>query len=157
MGLGYFFNFYRGKPLVKKGGVLILTHPCYDEFDHEHHPSYIEFFNRLLPETRDADGAARTSTSDEFAKNPSYIEMYRRGQRLPRRPPVLHVVLGRERPPARRAVIVAGAENAHVPAMLGWERADTLTEAIAMARSIMGRSAQITMLHQPVIAVCDMS
>jgi hypothetical protein len=49
MGLGYFHNFYRGKPLLKKGGVMILTHPCYDEFDHEHHPSYIEFFNRLLP------------------------------------------------------------------------------------------------------------
>ncbi|MBD0371272.1 MAG: DUF2088 domain-containing protein, partial [Pyrinomonadaceae bacterium] len=55
MALGYHFNFYRNKPLLKKGGVLILHHPCYDEFDHEFHPSYIEFFNRLLPETRDAD------------------------------------------------------------------------------------------------------
>ena len=54
MGLGYFHNFYRSKPLLKKGGVMILTHPCYDEFDHNLHPSYIEFFNRLLPETRDA-------------------------------------------------------------------------------------------------------
>jgi hydroxyethylthiazole kinase-like sugar kinase family protein len=54
-------------------------------------------------------------------------------------------------------VIAAGAENAHVPAAMGWERADNLTEAIAMARSYMGRSAQITMLHQPVIAICDMS
>ena len=62
MALGYFFNMYRNKPLLKKGGVMILTHPCYDEFDHDHHPSYIEFFNRLLPETRDAYDAARTST-----------------------------------------------------------------------------------------------
>ncbi len=54
MALGYFFNLYRGKPLVKKGGVLILLHPAYDEFDPVHHPSYIEFFNRLLPETRDS-------------------------------------------------------------------------------------------------------
>ncbi len=30
-------------------------------------------------------------------------------------------------------VIAAGAENAHVPEMLAWERADNLTEAIAMA------------------------
>src|SRR5262249_13537170 len=51
MGLGYFFNLNRGVPLLKKGGVLILCHPAYDEFDPEHHPSYIEFFNRLLPET----------------------------------------------------------------------------------------------------------
>jgi hypothetical protein len=54
MALGYHFNFYRNKPLLKKGGVLILHHPCFDEFDHQFHPSYIEFFNRLLPETRDA-------------------------------------------------------------------------------------------------------
>ena len=49
------------------------------------------------------------------------------------------------------------AENAHVPEMLGWERADNLTEAIAMARSYMGRNAEITMLHQPVIGLCNVT
>ena len=78
MALGYLFNLYRGKPLLKKGGMMILTHPCSDEFDHEHHPRYIEFFNRLLPETRDAM-TLEHKYEDEFAKNPSYIEMYRRG------------------------------------------------------------------------------
>jgi hypothetical protein len=29
MGLGYMFNMYRGKPLVREGGVLIMTHPTY--------------------------------------------------------------------------------------------------------------------------------
>jgi hypothetical protein len=53
-------------------------------------------------------------------------------------------------------VIAAGAENSHVPAILGWERADNLTEAIAMARSYMGNSAEITMLHQPMIGIADM-
>ncbi len=53
-------------------------------------------------------------------------------------------------------VIAAGAENPHVPAMLGWERADNLTEAIAMARTYMGASAEITMLHQPMIGIADM-
>jgi hypothetical protein len=28
MALGYHFNMYRGKPLLKEGGVLILHHPC---------------------------------------------------------------------------------------------------------------------------------
>jgi len=53
-------------------------------------------------------------------------------------------------------VIVAGAENAHVPEMLGWERSDNLSEAISMARTYMGRSAEITMLHQPSILIADM-
>ena len=37
-----------------------------------------------------------------------------------------------------------------------FERADNMTEAIAMARSYMGRSAEITMLHQPMIGIADM-
>src|SRR6266851_3585633 len=32
MGLGYLFNFYRNKPVVRKGGVVILTHPFRYEF-----------------------------------------------------------------------------------------------------------------------------
>ena len=57
---------------------MIMHHPCYDDFDHQFHPSYIEFFNLLLPETRDAF-TLRDKYEREFANNPSYIEMYRRG------------------------------------------------------------------------------
>ena len=35
MALGYLYNLNRGVPLVKKGGVIILCHPAYDEFDPE--------------------------------------------------------------------------------------------------------------------------
>jgi hypothetical protein len=156
MALGYHFNFYRNKPLLKKGGVLILHHPCYDEFDHNFHPSYIEFFNRLLPETRDAD-VLRDKYEREFANNPSYIEMYRRGNAYHGAHPFFMWYWGENGRQHVGRVIAAGAENAHVPAILGWDRADNLTEAIAQARSIVGRSAEITMLHQPVIAICDMS
>src|SRR5262249_28523514 len=53
MAEGYLFNMYRGQPLVKKGGTMIITHPCTDQFDKEHHAPYIEFVHNLLPETRD--------------------------------------------------------------------------------------------------------
>ncbi|MDT7605347.1 MAG: hypothetical protein QOF61_3344 [Acidobacteriota bacterium] len=154
MGLGYHFNFYRNKPLLKKGGVLIIHHPCYDEFDHNFHPSYIEFFNRLLPETRDAD-VLRDKYEREFANNPSYVEMYRRGNAYHGAHPFFMWYWGENGRQHVGRVIAAGAENAHVPERMGWERADNLTEAIAMARSYMGRSAEITMLHQPVIALCE--
>jgi hypothetical protein len=155
MALGYHFNFYRNKPLLKKGGVLILQHPCYDEFDHNFHPSYIEFFNRLLPETRDAD-VLRDKYEREFANNPSYVEMYRRGNAYHGAHPFFMWYWGENGRQHVGRVIAAGAENSHVPERMGWERADNLTEAIAMARSYMGRSAEITMLHQPVIALCEM-
>jgi len=50
---GYMFNMYKGAPLLKKGGTMIVTHPCTDQFDKEHHAPYIEFVHNLLPETRD--------------------------------------------------------------------------------------------------------
>ncbi len=154
MGLGYFHNFYKGKPILRKGGALILCHPCYDEFDHQHHPSYIEFFNRLLPETRDAM-VLRDKYEEEFAKNPSYIEMYRRGNAYHGVHPFFMWYWGENGRQHVGKVIVAGAENAHVPARLGWDRAESLTEAIAMARSFVGPSPSITLLHHPPMVMAE--
>ncbi len=155
MALGYFHNMYRGNPVLKKGGVMIITHPCYDEFDHNHHPSYIEFFNRLLPETRDAV-KLRHKYEEEFAHNPSYIEMYRRGNAYHGAHPFFMWYWGENGRQHVGRVIVAGAKNAHVPAMLGWERAESVTEALAMARSTVGPSPEITLMHHPPIVMMDM-
>jgi hypothetical protein len=152
MGPGYFFNMYRGKPLLKKGGVLILAHPCYDEFDPKFHPSYIEFFNRLLPETSDSF-ALREKYEEEFARNPSYIHMYRKGNAYHGAHPFFMWYWGENGRRHVGKIIVAGAENQHVPALLGWDRAESIAEAIAMARSFAGSSAEISMLHLPPIVI----
>ena len=52
-------------------------------------------------------------------------------------------------------VTVAGAHNAHVPEMLGWKRAGSLSEAIAMAKSAVGPSPEITMMHHPPNVMAD--
>ena len=54
-------------------------------------------------------------------------------------------------------IIVAGAKNRHVPEILGWETADTVCDAIAMARSGLGPSAEVTMLHVPPIMIPEVS
>ncbi len=154
MGPGYFFNMYRNKPVVKKGGVLILTHPCYDEFDPDFHPSYIEFFHRLLPETKDSF-ELREKYELEFAHDPNYIQMYRRGNAYHGAHPFF-MWYWAENGRKHLSKIIAVAGNTYVPEMLGWERASTLTEAIYMARSHMGRTAEITMLHHPPIFMSDM-
>lgn len=154
MGLGYLFNLFRGRPLVKKGGVLILTHPCSDTFDTDHHPSYVEFFHRVLSETRDA-AVHREKYEEEFATNPAYIEMYRRGNAYHGVHPLFMWYWGENGRQHVGKVIVVGADNAHVPKILGWERANTLAEAIAMARNEMGRSAQITMVHNAPVVLAD--
>ena len=154
MALGYFHNMYRGKPLLRKDGVLIVAHPCYDEFDHVQHPSYIEFFNRLLPETRDAF-LLREKYELEFAHNPSYVEMYRRGNAYHGAHPFFMWYWGENGRQHVGKVIVAGAINAHVPQMLGWERADTMTEALSMAKSHVGPNPEVTLMHHPPILITD--
>ncbi|WP_428261331.1 lactate racemase domain-containing protein [Haliangium sp.] len=154
LALGYFYHMYRNKPLLRDGGVLIIAHPCSDKFDPVHHPSYIEFFNRLLPETTDSY-TLETKYQDEFAYNPSYVEMYRRGNAYHGAHPFYMWYWGQRGREKVGRVIVVGSDNATVPALMGWERAGSLAEAIAMGRSTMGRSAQITMLHHPPILMTD--
>jgi len=43
------------------------------------------------------------------------------------------------------------ARPPHLPKIMGWDVAETLSEAIDIARSIHGRSAEIAMLHVPPI------
>jgi lactate racemase-like protein len=157
MALGYFFHMYRHRPLVKKGGVMIVTHPLTDAFDPVHHPSYIEFFNRLLPETGDAY-TLEQKYQDELAYNPSYVELYRHGNAYHGAHPFYMWYWGQAGREWLGKVIVVGADNVTVPRLLGWDRADTLAEAIAAARSFLGmRSPQITLLHHPPILLTDVA
>ena len=75
-GLGYFFNMYRGKPLVREGGVLIMSHPTPWEFHPVHHPSYIDFFEQLLAETTDPIELEQ-KYEKQFAEDEWYIHLYR--------------------------------------------------------------------------------
>jgi hypothetical protein len=154
MAQGYFFNMNRGVPLVKKGGTLIITHPCMDEFDPVQHPSYIEFFHRLLPETRDALELHK-KYEQEFATNPSYVHLYRKGNAYHGAHPFYMWYWGENGRQHMGQVIAVGTENTHVPQLLGWDRADTLAEAIDMARGKQGRSAEITMMHHPPLVMVD--
>lgn len=154
MALGYFFNMYRGKPLVKKGGTIIVTHPCYDEFDPEHHPSYIEFFNRCLAETRDSKRLAH-HWEEEFANNPNYTDMFRHGNAYHGVHPFYMWYWCENGQAHVGRVIVVGAENDHVPKRLGWESARTMREALDMAREHHGPDPSITVMHHPPFVVAD--
>jgi hypothetical protein len=52
-------------------------------------------------------------------------------------------------------VIVVGADNEHVPRILGWEKADTLADAIEMAKDHTKPNPDITMLRLPPILLAD--
>ena len=156
LALGYFHNMYRGMPLVKKNGVIILTHPLYDEFDPLHHPSYIEFFNRILAETRDSMVLEKKYEA-EFAHDPDYIRMYRTGSAYHGVHPFYMWYWGENGRAHVGKVIVVGAEDKRVAQILGWETAATMDEALEMAKSQVGHEPSITHLKIPPINMVSVS
>jgi hypothetical protein len=156
MAQGYLFNLYKGHPMVKKGGTMIVFHPCTDRFDNDQHPAYIEFFHKLLPETRDAVELHKRYEK-KFARNPAYIEMYRRGKAYHPAHPFYMWYWGEAGRQHIGRVIVVGADNEYIPQILGWETAPNLQAALRMAKSTAPANPQITMLHIPPIGMAEVS
>jgi len=154
MALGYFHNMYRGMPVVKKNGVLIITHPLYDEFHPLHHPSYIEFFHRILAETRDSF-ELQSKYEAEFAHDPDYIRLYRTGNAYHGVHPFYMWYWGENGRAHTGKVIVVGAESKRAAEIMGWETAASMEEALEMAQSHVGRKPSITMMHFAPILMAD--
>lgn len=153
---GYLFNFYRGAPLVKKGGTLIIFHPCTDKFDHVQHTSYIDFVHRLLPETRDAMELHRRYER-KYASDPALIEMYRHGNAYHPAHPFFMWYWGEAGRQHLGKVIVVGADNEYIPKLLGYQTAVNIEDALYQARGGAQRSLSITCLHAPPIVMGDVS
>jgi hypothetical protein len=153
---GYLFNMYRGKPLVKKGGTLIITHPCTDKFDHEQHAPYIDFVHNLLPETRDAVELHRRF-EETFAKSPADIPMCRTGHAYHPAHPFFMWYWGEAGRQHLGRVIVVGADNEYIPKLLGYETADSMDDALYKAKNGEVKSLDITLLHVPPIVMADVA
>jgi len=151
---GYLFNMYRNAPLVKKGGTLIITHPCTDKFDHEQHAPYIDFVHRLLPETRDAD-ELRSRYEEKFAQDPAFIQMFRTGYAYHPAHPFFMWYWGENGRQHLGRVIVVGADNEYIPKLLGYETAPSMEDALYRAKNGELRTLDITCLHVPPIVMGD--
>ena len=152
--LGYIFNMYRGIPLVKKNGVLILTHPLYADFDSRHHPSYREFFYRMLSESKDAFELAR-KYEHEFVHDPDYRRVFRHGCAYHGVHAFFMWYWGWNGHEHLGKVIAVGAEDPRTATQLGWENAATMEEALEMAASHVGHTPSITHLKVPPIQMAD--
>ncbi len=143
--LGYLGGYIEA--LGKPGCSVILATPCPEQWDMEHHPSYKEVWERVLPATRDPyEITARFG--DQFATHAGYIERYRHGYAFH---PV-HGILATH--PLKRLkhaarVYVAGAEDPEVPKHLGFIPTRTVEEAIAEAERIHGPDATIACVRTP--------
>ena len=154
LGLGYFFNLYRGKPLVREGGVLIMSHPTPWEFHPVHHPSYIDFFE-LLAETTDP-AELEATYENQFATDEWYIHLYRTSYAYHGVHPFYMWYWGAHALQWLGRVIVVGGDTATVR-RLGFQPASTLDDALEMASDVVGPHPTITHLHNPPIVMADVT
>ena len=153
LGLGYFFNMYRGKPLVREGGVLIMRHPTPWAFNPVHHPSYIDFFEQVLAETTDP-AELEAKYEESFATDPWYIHLYRTGNAYHGVHPFYMWYWCAHALQHLGAVIVVGGDRRAVR-RLGFKPASTLSDALEMASDVVGPDPSITHVHMPPILMAD--
>jgi hypothetical protein len=153
MGLGYLFNMYRGKPLVREGGVVIMTHPTYADFHPVHHPSYIDFYEQVLVDTTDpAEMAVRWEK--QYAQDEWYRHLYRTSYAYHGVHPFYAWYWGAHGQQHAGKVIVVGGDPQAVR-RIGFTPASTLEDALEIATDTVGRSATISHLHVPGVLVAD--
>ena len=142
-GLGYLGGMIEavGKP----GCTVIMAAPSRDTWDRVAHASYPEVWERFLAETRDPYEITERHAED-YARRPDYVEAYR--HRYAFHP--IHGILATH--PLKRLrhvgrVIVAAPVDPHVPRHLGFDVADSVEDAVAMARRIHGPGATIACIQ----------
>jgi lactate racemase len=146
LGLGYFFNLYLGRPLVREGGVVVMSHPTPWSFHPGHHPSYIDFFEQVLTESTDPFEIGKYEES--FATDPWYIHLYRTGHAYHGVHPFYMWYWCAHALEHLGGVIVLGGDRAAVR-RLGFKPASSMADALEMASDIVGRDPSITHLHAP--------
>lgn len=144
-GLGYLGGYIEA--LGKPGCSVIIATPCPDQWDHKHHPSYPEVWDRILPDLRDPYKITELY-ADEFATRQDYIDMYRNGVAFH----PIHGILATH--PLKRLkhaarIYVAGPDDPKVPEHIGYIPAKSVEEAITDARKHHGPDATIACIRNP--------
>ncbi len=169
LGLACFGNLHTGRPLVREGGVVIMSHPTPRQFDPVHHPSYLDFFERVLPEVLagsaeagpgghgpQAAEAELDRHEKAFATDEWYRHLYRSSYAFHGAHP-----FGVWRQASRalehlgRVIVVGGDPDA--VRRLGLRPASTLDDALELASDVVGSDATITHLHCPPMLTADVS
>lgn len=154
MSAGYFFNFYRNRPLVRRGGVMIVDHPFENKFHMVHHPSYFDFFHELLPQTRNPrELEARFEKS--YAENERYRHLYRFSFAYHGVHPFYMWYWGAHGMAHLGKMIAVDPASELAARRVGFDTAPSMAAAIETAKDFVGKDARIAYLHCPPIVMCN--
>ncbi|MDO8614974.1 MAG: lactate racemase domain-containing protein [Dehalococcoidia bacterium] len=143
--LGYLGGYIEA--LGKPGCSVIIATPCPEQWDMEHHPSYKEVWERVLPATKDPYEITERF-GEEFAGRRDYIDQYRFGVAFH----PIHGILATH--PLKRLkhaarVYVAGPDDPAVPRHAGFIPANSVEDALADALQRHGPDASIAVVRNP--------
>jgi hypothetical protein len=153
MGLGYYFNSYRGQPVVRRGGAVILYHPLDAGFNQLHHPSYVDFYEEILAESTDPV-LIEEKYEQQFATDPWYIHLYRTSHAYHGVHPFYMWYWAAHAMDHVDDVVWVGADR-RAAARLGFRAASTLADALEMVSGTVGTAPSITYLHNPPHLIAD--
>src|SRR6201995_2207508 len=124
-----------------------MSHPTPWAFHPVHHPSYIDFFEQVLTETKDPLEMEKRFEKS-FAEDEWYRHLYRTGYAYHGVHPFYMWYWGAHALEHLGAVIVVGGDPRAVR-RLGFKSASTLRDALEMAGDFVGRDPSNTHMHGP--------
>ena len=146
-GLGYFGGVIEA--MGKPGCSVILVSPCPDQWNHDHHPTHREIWDKILPNYKDPYEIADLFEED-FAHRPEYIYKYRFCYGFhPMHGIMTTYPLKRLRHASK--VFVAGAKEPSLIDHLGFEPTATVEEAVRKAEEIHGKDASTVLVKYPLL------
>ena len=156
LGLGYFFNMYTGRPVVREGGVLIMT-----PSDHQRvPPGAPPELHRLLRTGAGGDHRPDrdrgNATRSRYATDEWYRHLYRTSHAYHGVHPFYMWYWGGHALEHLGAVIVVGGDPATVR-RLGFRPASTLADALEMASDTVGPSPSVTYFKNPPLGMADVT
>ncbi len=135
---------WRNRPLLKQGGVVVLVSKCDGHIDSAKHPSYARAL-KLFGETGSA-AALEEKHFESLLSDEGLLMKYHESNAYP---PIHPIWLFNENQYAidhAASVIIATAEDAAAPALVGAKHAATVEDAMASALKQTGRDARILAL-----------
>ena len=150
--LGYVFNWFYNKPLVKKNGVVILLNPVFEHFHPEYHVAYKRFYDEVLAATTDPFEMQR-DFQEKYAYDPYLIDCYRNKYAHHGFHPFTVWYWATYPLKYLSKVILVGPKDDRIAKRLGVSWAKNLDHALGMARELTGEDDVVALTMPPFLYV----
>ena len=154
--LGYVFNWFYERPLIKPGGSVIILNPVFETFHEEYHVAYQRFYDEVLPVTTEPFEMQR-QFQERFATDPELIRCYRERYAHHGFHPFTVWYWATYPLKYLSKVILVGPKDDRAARRLGVSWAPDLDSALAVSREASGGDSVVALTIPPFFYTTDRS